>query len=145
MGRPGSPSLFDRLFTIALLAMVLVPVGRRFPLAALGLLGGAAFLWWQVLRTRRAIERQGFEVEYLSPGVLRGAEDEFAIAYHEGPNVVYFSGTVGRRGHRDQLVLPGTTAWDERVEPFARGRRDEIVGRIREDPLVAKRVDLVEG
>lgn len=134
---------FDRWLLLALLALLTLPLARRFPLAALALLGAAAL--FGALRPRAATVRGGYHVEYVPPAVLRGGEDEFALAYHEGGRVTWFGGTVGGPGERDQLVLPSAEAWDERVEPFARGRRAEILERLRADPLVARRVELIEG
>jgi hypothetical protein len=133
-------------WTVAwLLALVLLPLARRFPLAAGAVLVALLALTLSARRKRLERDRRGWWVEYVSPGVLRGGEDEFAIAYHEGNKTLYFSGTEGRRGERSTLVLPGAAAWPERVEAWARNRRDEIVARIREDDLVRKRVDVTEG
>jgi hypothetical protein len=142
---PPRTSSLDRLLLLALLAILVVSVGRRFPLVALGVLGAVAAGRWQLGRARVAAAQTGYQVEYVPPAVLRGGEDEFALAYHEGGRVTWFGGTLGGPGQRDQLVLPSAEAWDERVEPFARGRRDEILARIRADPLVARRVELIEG
>jgi hypothetical protein len=94
--------------------------------------------------TRRARARRGWWVEPLSAAQLRGAQDEIAVVYHEGGRSLWFGGTRGGRGARDRLVVPGREAWDAEVEPWARGRRDEILERLAGDAYVARRVEFAE-
>ena len=96
----------------------------------------------KVLLNRRQRRLRGYWVEYVSPAVVRAGEHEFAIVYHEGPEKLYFYGLERPQLEQNLLYVPGDE-WDEAVEPWARGRRELIVDRLKADPIV-KHCALVE-
>lgn len=88
--------------------------------------------------------RRDWRIEPLGPAQLRGEDDEIAVVYHEGHRSLWFGGTRGGRGARDRLIVPSREAWDAAVEPWARGRRAEILERLNTDLYVRRRVEFVE-
>jgi hypothetical protein len=91
----------------------------------------------------RAQQRGEYWLEHLSPGQLRGEPDEWAIVYHEGENALWLLGQRTRRGEKDRLFVPSGWSWDAQVPPWAQGRREVILDRVRRFRLAA-RCELIE-
>jgi hypothetical protein len=101
--------------------------------------------WLGALGARRNRTRRGWWVEPLSAARLRGADDEVALVYHEGERSLWLGGTWAGPGARERIHLPGAKDWDALVEPWARGRRAEILARLSSDAYVRSRVEFVDG
>jgi hypothetical protein len=108
-------------------------------LAVLALLVVAILVAVALGRLRRRL--RGYWVEYVSPGVLRSREDEFALVYHEGDHKLLLTGLHRRKPQRGTLYIPSGASWSKGVEPWAEGRRDEIVSRVLLD-RIARRCDV---
>jgi hypothetical protein len=124
------------LLAVWVALVILVPLWSRarWAVALLAIIGvSVAFV---VVRDRQRRRVQGYWVEYVPPGVVRGAQDEFAIVYHEGGKRLTFEGTERRRPDRDVLCFMSATAWDGQVPAWARGRRDIIKHRVLSDARV---------
>lgn len=93
---------------------------------AIGLLLG-----WVVWNKYREI-RRGFWVRYISPNILRGDPDDFAIEYHEGEKSLMLYGKLLERSKR-LVTIPSTQEWETKMPEWAKGRREEIRGRIKAD------------
>jgi len=91
----------------------------------------------KVLLNRRERRLRGYWVEYVSPAVVRAGEHEFAIVYHEGSEKLFLYGVERPQPERNLLYIPGDD-WDGTVEPWARGRRDLIVDRLKADPIAGR-------
>lgn len=85
-------------------------------------------------RWRRKV--RGYWVEHVSSNVVRAREGEFMIVYHEGEERLSFDGFERPRPERDVVRIPSPERWDSTVLPWARGRRAEIVARLRAHPVV---------
>jgi hypothetical protein len=81
-------------------------------------------------RKERELSRQGFHIEWISAGVLRGEPDDTAFVYHEPIGAIWF---VGKSVGRDSIVtIPDGHAWEQKVPDWAKGKRQVIVRRIRD-------------
>lgn len=105
-------------------------------------LGAVIVIATRILLNRRRQRLRGYWVEYMSPGLVRAGENEFGIVYHEGSERLSFYGIHRPKPARNLLFIPGDS-WDRTVPPWARGRRDLIVERLQEDPIV-KRCEIAE-
>lgn len=103
----------------------------------------AASVAIRTLIERRRAQKLGYWVEHLSPGQLRGGDNEIAVVYHEGDNEIAFSGIERCRPNRSLIYVPGAEVWDTTAASWASGRRSEILGRFLEDRIV-KRHEIVE-
>ena len=65
-----------------------------------------------------------FWVECISPGLLRGAEGELALVYHEDEKSLWFTGV-------DKVRFPSALKWENKMPGWAKQRRDKIIERIR--------------
>jgi len=110
--------------------------------ALIGVLASLALIVAATMRARRG--SHGWRVEPLGAGQLRGDPDEVAVVYHENGEQLWFGGRRRGRGQRDVLEVPSREAWDAAVEPWARGRRAEILERVRGNAYVRRRVELVD-
>jgi hypothetical protein len=110
-------------------------------LAALAFLVLAAAISTALGRRRRRL--RGYWVEFISPGLLRAGEDEFALVYHEGDHKLWLKGRERRKPHRGTLYLPSSASWSKSVEPWARERRGEILRRVLAD-RIARRCEVEE-
>ena len=113
------------------------------PVASALFLGAVIVIATRVLLDRRRRRLRGYWVEYVSPGLLRAREDEFAIIYHEGLEKLFFYGVYRPKPARNLLFIPTGDRWDDTVAAWARGRRDVIVERLQTDSIV-KRCELAE-
>lgn len=71
--------------------------------------------WW----------REDYRIEYISPGILRGEEGEFALDYHTTDGKITFTG-IGK------IELPNASDWPDKVPPWARAHRAVIVRRLKQ-------------
>jgi hypothetical protein len=133
----------DDIAGLWLTAIVAVPLWRYAPWAVVVLIILAALGGIAVMRERHRRRVQGYWVEYLSPNTLRANEHEFAVAYHEGNECIYFQGRQQPRPERDRLCIPSAAAWDGAVPLWAKGRREVIQERLLANWLV-KRCEVVE-
>lgn len=97
------------------------------------------FLTKMFIENRQARIR-GYSVEYMSPYIYGGGENEGAIDYREGENWILFKTLERGKNDRDLVYVPSAKAWDEEMRPWAKGRRAEIVGRIAKDKIMRNRV-----
>ena len=95
-------------------------------MSAIGLLLGWV-VWNKYRETRR-----GFWVRYISPNILRADPDDFAIEYHEGEKSLMLYGKLLERSKR-LVTIPSTQEWETKMPEWAKGRREEIRGRIKAD------------
>jgi hypothetical protein len=95
-----------------------------------------------VLLAKRRQRLRGYWVEYVSPNVLRAREGELAVVYHEGTEKLVLYGLERPAPARPLLLVPRD--WDGTVEPWARGRREVILERLRAD-RVAGQYEMAEG
>lgn len=95
-----------------------------------------AFVAVRTLNERRRAQKLGYWFEHLSPGQLRGKADEIAVVYHEGDNQLVFNGIQRRRPNRNLIYVPHAEEWDAAMEPWAKGRRSEIVERLRGEKIM---------
>ncbi len=107
-------------------------------------IGAVIVIATSILLNRRRRQLRDYGVEYVSSGLLRAREDEFAIIYHEGTEKLYFYGVERPKSARNLLFIPSGDRWDDTVAAWARGRRDLIVERLQADPIV-KRCEIAEG
>ncbi|MEO7718477.1 MAG: hypothetical protein ABIY70_19930 [Capsulimonas sp.] len=70
---------------------------RHFPLGLLMIATTALLIRRAILKERRRRQKEGYWLEFLSPGVLRGDDDEFAVVYHEGGKQKFFTGKIRQR------------------------------------------------
>ena len=96
--------------------------------------------WVMMKRDGRRRALQGYWVEYLSPGVLRAGDDDFAVVYHEADRWQFFYGKVGRPQAPDRLFVPDEARWQAQMPGWLRGRRGAVLERIEWE---AKRVQIV--
>jgi hypothetical protein len=94
--------------------------------SAIGLLLGWV-VWNKYRETRR-----GFWVRYISPNVLRADRNDFAIEYHEGEQSLMLYGKL-LEGSKRVVSVPATQEWEAKMPEWAKGRREEIRGRIKAD------------
>ena len=111
--------LFAYLWTESILKFLIV-------MSAVGFLLGWV-VWNRYRETRR-----GFWVRYVSPNILRADPDDFAIEYHEGEKSLMLYGKLLERSKR-LVTIPATQEWETRMPEWAKGRREEIRGRIKAD------------
>lgn len=74
------------------------------------------------------MESSQFEVQWISPGIVRCEQGEFAVLYKEGEQGIYFDGREGTRDFLGYLLLPSEKDWP--LTGWLAGRRDVIVTRI---------------
>jgi hypothetical protein len=129
---------------VVILAVVANALWKLSPWAFGVFVAVAASVAIHTLIEHRRARKLGYSIEHLSPGQLRGGENEIAVVYHEGDNEIVFSGIERSRPNRTLIYVPGPKQWDTAVESWARGRRSEIVGRLLKDRIV-KRHEIVEG
>ncbi len=88
-------------------------------------------IWGSIQRDHQRRIRRGYWVEYLSPGLIRGGDNQCGIVYHEGKNLVTFYGEARRR---DSLIfVPSSSAWGNEVSEWAKGNREAILARIQQE------------
>ncbi len=90
----------------------------------------AAIIWVLIKRDEQKHIRQGNWVEYVSPGRLRGNEDDFAVVYHELERWQFFYGKTTGHGKPDQLSFPDDAAWQEQSPDWLNGKRELVLERI---------------
>lgn len=79
-------------------------------------------------RKNRELLRQGFHVEWVSPGVVRAGPDDIAIVYHDPRGEISFEGKeVGRNA---VVHIPASSAWKLKVPDWAKDQRHIIIERI---------------
>lgn len=83
-----------------------------------------------VVGERQRRKRQGYWVEYFSPGVLKADEDDFAVVYHAGEKSHWFSGKTSRSPAPDILSVPNQSAWQGQVPEWMSEKRGIILERI---------------
>jgi hypothetical protein len=71
--------------------------------------------------------RLEYWVEHVSPGILRGENDDVAFAYHEGTNVVIFLGKFRKHRIRDVIFVPNAEQWERTMPEWVIGRRDVVL------------------
>ena len=109
---------------------------REAPYILAAIIAIALAIWWSIHRDNQWHIRQGYRVEYLSPGIIRGGEDECGVVYHEGKNSVKFYGEVRRR---DSIIfVPSSSTWPDEVSTWAKGRRETILSRIQQEKSFIK-------
>lgn len=114
-------------------------IGVAYPIVGLCVIGFVAWIGWLVFwfdpvrHRKRDLKSQGFHIEYVSPGVLRGDENQFAVVYYEENREVgeqiWFYGT-DTNDKKSVLLIPLPEDWNEKVPDWAKNRRTEIVERI---------------
>jgi len=107
--------------TIILLSMTII---------SLTLVGIGAVVWVLIKRDERKHVRQGYWVEYVSPGRLRADEDDFAVVYHELERWQFFCGKTNGQGKSDQLSFPDDAAWQEQSPGWLSGKREIVLERV---------------
>lgn len=107
-----------------------------------GFLESIAHAIADTLRGRR--DERRWWVEPIAPEDLGKGPDAIALVYHEGDRQLWLHGVRGRDGALGRVDVPSREAWAGAVEPWARGRRDELLQRIALDARVRGRFELVE-
>lgn len=102
----------------------------RHPLAlavivALAAWGGVS---WKREQQRRM--REGYWIEWLTPGRVRDGPDDAALVYHEGEREYGLPAKERIDGDGAKLYVPSPARWNEAAPEWARDRRDEIIGRV---------------
>ncbi len=97
-------------------------------------------VWVMIKQDERRRARQGYWVEYLSPGQLRADEDGFAVVYHEADRWHFFYGKVGSPQNLNRLLVPDAAQWQAQLPDWLHGRREVVLERIGRD---AKWVEIV--
>ncbi len=85
-----------------------------------------AWVTWNKYRETR----RGFWVRYISPNILRADRDDFAIEYYEGGKSLMLYGKLLEESKR-LVTVPPTQEWETKMPEWAKGRREEIRGRIK--------------
>jgi hypothetical protein len=124
---------FLRLYATAMSVAALVWLWRHFPWGLALLATVALFVARAVFKKRRQRQREGSWVEWISPGLLRAGEDDFAVVYHEGGRQHFFYGKAGPPPMRCVLQVPSQAAWPSHVPVWMGERRDLILERIRQN------------
>ena len=93
----------------------------QHPLALIAGLLLAGWLLWDWWREKKRREREGWWIEFGSDQGQRSY-----VTYYEGEN------TLEIDMHKGKLAVPSPIYWDSRMPRWARGRRDEIISRIRQ-------------
>jgi hypothetical protein len=117
------------------LAAVVHGLGRdaRWLFIALALItAGVATAGLAVFVSRKI---RGYWVEYVAPGRLREDDADFAVVYHEGSRELMLLGRKRPKPEADVLFVPPEGSWSSRVEPWALGRRAQILDRLRHHPV----------
>ena len=78
---------------------------------------------------------RGYWIEAVALGALRDDDEDFAVVYHEGSRKLMLLGRRRPGSEPDILFVPSEDSWNHRVEPWAWGRRDQILDRLRHDPV----------
>lgn len=121
---------FSRIWGATVLIGAVLWLWRSFPLG-LALIGLAGLLVLRlIVSERRRHARQGYWVEFLGPGVLRGGDDEFAVVYHEGEHQVFFHGKKGHGSELDVLVAPSQSIWTLQAPGPMRDHQALILERV---------------
>ena len=103
------------------------------------LIGLVAGVWVLIKREEQRHVRQGYWVEYLSPGRVRDDKETFAVVYHEAERWQFFYGKTARRGELDRLLFPDEAAWQSRSPNWLNGKRVLVLSRIQKD---LKRIEI---
>jgi hypothetical protein len=102
---------FLRIWLTAGIISAIAWLWNHFPLCLLMMAVTALLIRRAILKERWRRQKDGYRLEFLGPGVLRGDNDEFAVVYHEGDKQKVFCGKTGKR----KLVM-------ERVQQESRQR-----------------------
>lgn len=132
---------FIRLWLTALTVSAFLWLWKHFPVGLLLLALLIIFICQLLLRERWRRQRQGYWLEYLSPGQLRVGEDDFAIVYHEEKSQHFFQGKVGRHAAPDVLTVPSVNEWETHTPAWMHEKRDAILQQIQ---VKFSRVQIVE-
>ncbi len=106
---------------------------RHFPLGLVALIGITLAFARNEIREHRRVKNQGYWVEYLSPGQVRAADDDFAVVYHEGERWHFFDGKEHPAPASNILTVPSPAAWPTQVPDWMRDRRDVILERMTQE------------
>ncbi len=68
-------------------------------------------IWIMVKREEQRHVARGFWVEYVSPGVLRAGEEDFAVVYYEGDRWQFFYGNKSQSSGAESLSVPDESGW----------------------------------
>lgn len=97
---------------------------------------GVVFIAWIAFcvyqesgRKERELKRQGFHIEFLSEGILRGGPGEILIVYHDVRGKCWFGGKM--IGGKATVKMSESPFWEKSVPPWAKSERQVIIDRIR--------------
>lgn len=85
--------------------------------------GVAVIIALAILAKEAERKKNGYWVEYISPGVLRADEDEFALVYHDKAGDMCFTGT-------EKINFPSPKEWERKAPIWAKGQRQLIIDRV---------------
>ncbi|MCW3060871.1 MAG: hypothetical protein JWQ02_2692 [Capsulimonas sp.] len=83
---------FLRIWLTAGIISAIAWLWNHFPLCLLMMAVTALLIRRAILKERWRRQKDGYRLEFLGPGVLRGDNDEFAVVYHEGDKQKVFCG-----------------------------------------------------
>ncbi len=125
------------IYVLALIARGIWWVSHLPPLGMIFVLllsSPSAWGVWQFKTYEKRAEAQekrlGYRVLYLSPNILRMGIEEWAVEYRENGQSFLLYGKVVKKGP-NTLDVPSVEHWNESVPEWAKGRREEILRRVR--------------
>jgi hypothetical protein len=132
---------FFRLWLAGFTVSAIVWLWKNFPVGLVLLAILTILVAREFLSKRWRRQKLGYWVEYISPGILRAGDDDFAVVYHEEERQHYFYGKVGQPPAPDILTVPSEATWQSQVPVWMSGKRATILNRIRQE---FSRVQVVE-
>ena len=124
---------FFRIWGTVLVVNVTLWLWKHFPFGLVIIAVATLMVRRAVATEREQLRIQGYWVEYVSPGVLRAGEDDFAVVYHEGDRQHFFDGKLSRNSTPDILHVPSQSAWRHRTPEWIREKRPLILERVRQE------------
>lgn len=132
--RTSLSGLLLLFWSMAALVHWVRPEARGLFIALALLTAGVAIFGMVVFALHRL---RGYWIEYVSPGLLRNEDGDFAVVYHEGSRQLMLLGVQRPKPEADILFVPPEETWGRRVEPWARSRRAQIVDRLLHDRVAS--------
>ena len=109
------------------------------PLGVIIALSLLALFIWAVCQSKIVEKREetrkkhlGYRVTYIAPNTLRRGHEEWAFEYREQDKSFLLYGDKERK-KLPHLDIPSSERWDSIVSEWAKGQRQEILARVREE------------
>ncbi|BDI33935.1 hypothetical protein CCAX7_59860 [Capsulimonas corticalis] len=124
---------FWRIYLLAAIINTAVWLWCRFPWGLVVIAVAALMRLRTVIQQQRQRQNDGYWLEFLSAGVLRGDDNQFAVVYHEGEKQHFFQGRKSNGSAPDILTVPSQLVWRLQTPQWMAERRELILERIQRE------------